>query len=105
DITDKFDKEFNKFINKFGEVYGTDRIPEFVIAINDAIDKKIKEGGGQVERGILEYSNIAKNVYDDFVKAISQKTGYLQYGFDEFQDAFLDFAEFKAEKSGFINQL
>lgn len=102
DVSDKFDKEFSGFISKFGEVYGTDRIPEFVTAINSAIDTKIKEGGGKVERGMLEYSNIAKGVYDEFVKEISQKTGYLQFGFDDFQESFLDFAEFKAEKSGFI---
>jgi tape measure domain-containing protein len=105
DVSDKFDKEFSDFIGKFGEVYGTDRIPEFVVAINDAIDEKIKQGGGKVERGLLEYSNIAKEVYDKFIADISRRTGYLQYGFDDFQESFLDFAEFKADKSGFIQQL
>lgn len=105
DVSDKFDKEFSDFIGKFGEVYGTDRIPEFVVAINDAIDEKIKQGGGKVERGLLEYSNIAKEVYDKFIADISRRTGYLQYGFHDFQESFLDFAEFKADKSGFIQQL
>ncbi|MGD9931765.1 MAG: hypothetical protein AB7U05_17225 [Mangrovibacterium sp.] len=105
DVSEKFDDEFSDFVSKFGEVYGTDRIPEFVVAINDAIDEKIKAGGGQVERGMLEYSDIAKNVYDQFVKDISQKTGFLKYDFKSFQDSFLDFAKFKADKSGFIGQL
>ena len=105
EITNKFDKEFDGFIKKFGEVYGTDRIPEFVVAINDAIDDEIKAGGGQVERGMLEYSSIAKDAYDKFIKEISQKTGFLKYSFKDFQESFMDFAGFKAEKSGFIGQL
>lgn len=105
DVSEKFDKEFSGIVQKFGEVYGTDRIPEFVVAINDAIDKKIKAGGGQVKRGMLEFSDIAKDVYDEFVKEISQKTGFLEYDFKSFQDSFLDFAEFKSEKSGFVAQL
>lgn len=104
-MSEEFDDSFGDFIGKFGETYGTDRIPEFVQAINDAVDDKIKDGGGKVERGVLEYSNIAKTVYDKFVKEISQKTGFLKYGFDDFQESFLDFAEFKADKSGFVKQL
>lgn len=104
-ISDNFGKNFSGFIEKFGQTYGVDRISDFVTAINDAVDEQIKTGGGKIERGILEYSNIAKKVYDEFIAEISQKTGYLEYSFKDFQDSFLDFAEFKADKSVFINTL
>jgi tape measure domain-containing protein len=104
-ISNQYQKEFGKFLKVFSETYGADRLPEFVTAINDAVEEQIKAGGGKIERGMLEYSKIAEKVYLEFVAEISRSTGAIDFAFKDFQESFLDFAEFKAKKSGPVEYL
>lgn len=101
EVAKKFSTEMTDFVNLIGEQKGVLNIPDFVIAVNDAIDKQIKEGKGKIERGTLEYSQIALDVYRKFfadIKGINAS----RYSYDNFLESFLDFAKFKADKSGFI---
>ncbi len=104
-VNEKFNSEFSSFLDGFSEKFGADRIGSFINALNDAVDKEIKSSGGQIKRGTLEYSQYAKDVYDEFVKDLSQSTGYLKYSFDDFKDSFLDFAQAKAGQLPMIEQL
>lgn len=104
-ISNKYQKEFGKFLQGYSEIYGADRLPDFVRAINEAIDAEIKQGAGKIERGTLEYSKIAEQVYLDFMAEISRKTGAVNFTFKDFQESFLDFAEYKAKKAGPVEYL
>lgn len=105
EIASSFDSSFKGFLKVYSDTFGPERIGDFINSINDAIDNEINSWGGVIDRGVLEYSDFAKKVYDEYVKDISQKTGYLKYSFDDFKDSFLDFAEAKAENLPFIKQM
>lgn len=108
DISEKWNDRFGKFTEAYSKTFGADRLPEFIKAINSGIDQEIKNGGGIIERGTLEYSKIAEDIYLRFIADISKSTGALNYTWDEFKTSFLDFAEYKSEKGGtleYINAL
>ena len=96
---EKFKKELGTFTEAFSKFKGADRLPDFVTAINEGIDKAIEQGGGQIERGMLEYSQIAKDIYTEFVDDISRTTGYVKWDPGAFTEGFLDLAEFKAKEA------
>ncbi len=104
-IANEFDSEFSDFTSAITENYGPALLPNFLQEINSAIEEEIAAGGGKVERGILEFSNRARVIYDKYINEISRKTGYLKLSFSDFTDSFLDFAEFKVEKSNVITTL
>lgn len=105
EIASSFDSSFEGFLKVYSDTYGAERIGEFISSINEGVDKEIKARGGVIDRGVLEYSDFAKKVYDQFVSEISQQSGFLKYSFDEFQKSFLDFAQFKAGQLPFVSQM
>lgn len=105
EVASSFDKSFEGFLKGYSDTFGADRIGEFITSINEAIDNEISARGGVIDRGVLEYSYFAKKVYDEYVREISQKTGFLKYSFEDFKESFLDFAETKAGKLPFIEQM
>jgi len=106
---DKYSREFEKKMGDFTQVFtkmkGADRLPEFIGAINDAIDKEIVAGNGKIKRGMLERSQIAMDVYNEFLYDISQQTGFVKYDPKAFTEAFLDIAELKAEGKPYTDYL
>jgi len=106
---DKYTKEFEKKLGDFTQVFaqmkGADRLPDLISAINEAIDKEIEAGNGKIERGLLERSQIAMDVYNEFLYDISQQTGFVKYDPKSFTDAFLDLAELKAEGKDYTDYL
>lgn len=106
---DKYSREFEKKMGEFTQVFtqmkGVDRLPDFIGAINEAIDKEIKAGNGKIERGMLERSQIAMDVYNEFLYDISQQTGFVKYDPKSFTNAFLDIAQLKAEGKPYTDYL
>ncbi|MBS4056502.1 MAG: hypothetical protein KGZ82_04205 [Bacteroidales bacterium] len=104
-ISTSFDDKFGDFLSAYSNSFGADRVGEFINSINDAVDKEINARGGIIERGTLEYSQFAKMLYDDFVSDLSKKSGYLKFSFEDFKNAFIGFADIKAEQLPMIDQL
>jgi len=104
-ISKTFEKEMSKFTQVFAEMKGEDRLGEFINAIMEGADKEIKMGGGKIERGILEFSSTAKNIWDTYIKDISQQTGFVKFSLEDFQKAFMNFTQVKAKKGGIIEYM
>lgn len=105
DISSSFDSSFNTFTNAFATTYGGDRLGEFVTALFEGADTALKESGGKFEKGIMGYSQTAANIWDKFIKPISQQTGYIKYSLGDFQKAFLSFLDTKSDKSQVVQTL
>lgn len=93
--------EFSSVISKMSPAVHA----EFLQDLNSAIEKQADSAGDELKKGMLQYSSIAKEVYDKYVSSISQKSGYLKYDFSSFQKAFLDVSQVRVEKNKVINEL
>lgn len=94
-------KEFSSVVSKMSPAVHA----EFLSELNDAIERQASISGDKLKTGLLQYSTIAKELYDKYVSSISAKSGYLKYDFASFQEAFFDVASVRIEKNKTINEL
>lgn len=98
DIGESFDSNFNKYISKYADKFGAERVGQFINDINEAVDKEISDNNGNIERTMLEFSKNAYQIWKQYGANIG-------ITFKDFKDAFLDFAETKADNLPLMDQL
>lgn len=102
--TETLQKKFSEFSSVISKLSPAVHA-EFLQELNSAVEQQAETAGDELKRGMLEYSSIAREVYNKYISSISQQTGYTKYDFSSFQKAFLDVAQVWVEKNKVINEL
>jgi TP901 family phage tail tape measure protein len=91
-----FSNSFGDFISGFTKTYGGDRLGEFMSRLFEGADEAIKTGNS---------TKIIMEIWDDFVEKMSKRTGYLKYGFEDFEKAFREFIATKGKNNAVVDQI
>lgn len=95
-ISKAYSNSFSDFVSGFTQTYGGDRLVEFLQRIFKEADMAVM---------MKDATFGAVSIWDDYVEAISKKTGYLKYSFEDWSKAFSEFVVAKSEHSTAVDQI